>query len=75
MCGDDDTHPLGGRWCGDGSLVAPRRDVLVGWLRRGGWVETHGDLRSAAADSATKDKNQRVFTASHEWRGLVFCLP
>ncbi|TXT21542.1 MAG: hypothetical protein FD138_4053, partial [Planctomycetota bacterium] len=36
MCGDDDTHPLGGRWCGDGSIVAPRRDGLAGWPTVGG---------------------------------------
>ena len=40
MCGDDDTHPFGGRSCGDGSIVALRRDGLAGLPTVG--VETQG---------------------------------
>ena len=35
---------------GDFFTASPRRDGLAGWLHRGGWVETHGDLRWSLCD-------------------------
>ena len=43
-------HLIGRPRRGDDLIVAPRRDDLAGWLRRGGWVETHGDLRRSLCD-------------------------
>ena len=73
MCGDDDKLPLGVRWRGDGSIVAPRRDGLARWLRRGGRVETHGDLRRSLCDQGHEPMSPRYDTTVNLANRAIAC--